>query len=131
MDKAALVARIVLGLVFTVFGLNFFLAFFEMPPPEAEGAQQFLGALVGSGYFFNFLKLTEVVCGVLLVTGLFVPLALTILAPVIINITLFHLFLEPGGLILSIVLVALEIFLAYAYRGHFSGVLARKATVTR
>lgn len=129
MAKAALVARILLGLVFTVFGLNFFFGFFEMPPPEPQAAQDFMGGLIGSGYFFNFLKITESVCGILLLSGFFVPLALTVLAPVILNITFFHVFLDPSGLPLAIVLVALEVFLAYAYRGHFSGVLARRATV--
>jgi hypothetical protein len=70
---------------------------------------------------------TQLVCGLLLLTGRFVPLALTLLAPVLVNILAFHLALEPDGTGLAVVLVALELFLAWAYRAHFRGVLTANA----
>jgi len=112
MNKASLIARILLGAIFFIFGLNGFLNFIPMPPmPEQAGA--FMGGLAASGYFFPFLKATEVVCGLLLLIGAFVPLSLVVLAPIIIQIVLFHAFLAPDGLALPIVIVLLEAFLAF------------------
>ncbi|HEY4186392.1 MAG TPA: DoxX family protein [Polyangia bacterium] len=114
--------RLFLGLAFTVFGLNFFLHFLPMPaPPPQAGA--FLGALGGSGYLFPLLKATEVVTGLLLLGGLLVPLALTVLAPILINIIGFHLFLEPSGLPIPLALLAAEIYLAWTYRAAFAPML--------
>ena len=101
-------ARIFLGLVFTVFGLNFFLHFLPMPPAPPRAAA-FAGALFGSGYFFPLLKSIEVVAGLLLLANLFVPLTLAVLAPIIVNIIGFHLFLEPSGLPIPLVVLAAEI----------------------
>ena len=126
MDKLRGVARILLGLFFFVFGLNGF--FNVLPPPELpEPAGAFMGALVESGYFLVFLKLTETVCGFLLLIGRFVPLALTVLAPVVLNIILFHLFLAPAGIVPGLVALVLGVYLAWAYRGSFRGVLAASA----
>lgn len=124
MQKAVLAARVVLGLIFTVFGLNGFLHFIPMPEMSQE-AGGFLGALAASGYMFPVLKVTEIACGVLLLIGRWVPLALTILAPVVLNIVLFHVFLEPtpDGLFVPILSVALGVFLARAYGSSFAGVL--------
>ncbi|MEQ1664168.1 MAG: DoxX family membrane protein [Bdellovibrionales bacterium] len=112
MSKLPMIARILLGLIFVVFGLNGFFNFLPMPPmPEAAGA--FLGGLGGSGYFFPMLKGTEVLCGLALLSGGFVPLALIVLAPIILNIFMFHAFLAPSGLALPIVIGLLEIYLAF------------------
>jgi len=115
-------ARIFLGLVFTVFGLNFFLHFLPMPPAPPRAAA-FAGALFASGYLFPLLKATEVVAGLLLLGGLFVPLTLAVLAPIIINIVGFHLFLEPSGLPLPLVVLAAELCLAWSYRSAFAPML--------
>jgi len=115
-------ARLFLGLGFTVFGLNSFLHFMPLPaPPPNAGA--FLGALGASGYLFPLLSATQVVTGLLLLSGRFVPLALTLLAPILVNIIGFHLFLEPSGLPLPLALVAAEIFLAWTYRAAFAPML--------
>lgn len=119
-------ARIVLGLVFFVFGLNGFLGF--LPAPELTGAPgAFVGALAATGYMFPLIKGTEVVAGVLLLSNRFVPLALTLLAPVIVNIALFHFVLAPESLAMVFVILALELFLAWSYRGAFRSVVAAKA----
>jgi putative oxidoreductase len=110
MGKLPLIARLLLGAIFLVFGLNGFLNFIHTPPmPERAGA--FIHGLLSTGYFFSFLKSTEVVCGALLLIGVFVPLALVVLAPIVINIILFHLFLAPSGLPLAGVIGALMIYL--------------------
>ena len=97
MRTLILVARILLGLMFTVFGLNFFFHFIpQPPPPPAAGA--FAGAMFATGYLFNLLKVLEVLSGLALLSGFFVPLALAVLAPIIVNILFFHAFLAPAGL---------------------------------
>ena len=127
MQKAVLGARLLLGLIFTVFGLNGFLNF--LPPPEVnEGAGAFLGALAATGYMFPLIKATEVVGGVLLLANRCVPFALTILAPVVVNIALFHIVLDTAGLPVALAVLVLEIFLAWGYRDSFKGVLASKAS---
>ncbi|MBX3274512.1 MAG: DoxX family protein [Sandaracinaceae bacterium] len=119
-------SRVLLGLAFLVFGLNGFLGFLPMPPHEgAAGA--FLGALAASGYMFPLIKGTEVVVGLLLLSNRFVPLALTILAPVTVNIVLFHAVLEPAGIVLPLVLAALQLHLAWAHRASFAGVLSARS----
>jgi uncharacterized membrane protein YphA (DoxX/SURF4 family) len=117
--KAPLIARILLGLIFFVFGLNGFLNFLPTPPPS-EKMMAFASGLMASGYFFPFLKGVEVICGALLLSGAFVPLALVVLAPIILNIFLVHAFLAPDGVVLALVIGALEIYLAFfadPYRG--------------
>jgi putative oxidoreductase len=120
--KATHGARIVLGLIFFVFGLNGFLHFIPQPPMSGP-PEEFLGALIATGYLFPLLKTTEVVTGALLLSGRLVPLALVVLAPVIVNIFAFHLFLAPAGLALPLLVVALEIFLARSYWGAFAGLM--------
>ena len=121
MKMAVTVARILLGLVFFVFGLNGFLHFMPNPPPTpAAGA--FFGALIGTGYMFSLVFLPQVVGGALLLLNVAVPFALVILAPVILNIILFHIYLSPVPMQLAIALVvaALELFLAWYYRANFA-----------
>jgi hypothetical protein len=120
--KAIHASRILLGLIFAVFGLNGFFHFLPQPPMSGPPAA-FVGALFASGYFFPLLKGTEVISGALLLSNRLVPLALTVLAPVIVNIVAFHAFLAPSGLALPIVIVALEVFLARSYRSVFRPVL--------
>lgn len=123
------VARVLLGLVFFVFGLNGFLHFMPNPPVPAR-AGEFLGALAATGYMFPVIKGTEVVAGALLLGGRFVPLALVLLAPVIVNIVLFHLILAPGAYGILALIVGLEVFLAWSYRDSFAAVLRADARPT-
>jgi len=123
---APTVARVLLGLPLVVFGLNGFLNFIPVPPPEGAAAT-FMGGLAAAGYFFPLLKATEIVTGLLLLSGRFVPLALTILAPIVLNIVAYHGLVLGAGLPLPLVMAALGIFLAWSYRDSFRGVLAAKA----
>jgi len=119
--KISLVARTLHGLAFTVFGLNFFLHFLPEPaPPPAGGA--FLGALVG-GKILLVVKIVEISAGVALLGNRFVPLALTLLAPVEIGILTYHGVFDPSGLPVVAVLIALTVYLARAYRAAFAPML--------
>jgi uncharacterized membrane protein YphA (DoxX/SURF4 family) len=122
-------ARFVLGACFFVFGLNGFLNF--IPPPSAPppaGAMAFAGALLQTGYMFPLIKGTEVVAGALLLANRFAPLALALLAPVVLNIVLFHALLAPTGSVIAGAVLVLEVYLAWAYRGAFAPMLAAKVT---
>jgi len=121
-------ARFLLGLVFFVFGLNGFLNFIPPPTePMPEGAVSLGVALMNSGYLLQFIKGTEVLGGLLLLSNRFVPLALVVLAPIVLNILAFHLFLLPSGTGLSVVILALELYLAWAYRRAFAPLLTPRA----
>lgn len=121
--KLDMAAQALLGIIFFVFGLNGFLNFLPMPE-LGEQAGKFMGGLGGSGYFFPALKLVEVTAGLALLVRLFAPLALLLLAPVVVQILLFHVFLEPGGLPLAIVITLLEAYLGFVvYRDTFAKVL--------
>ena len=119
MKYATIAARLVLGLMFVVFGLNHFIGFIKLPtdgmPPDALA---YLGLLTGSG-IMNVVKVLEVAGGALLLVGKFVPLGLVILMPVIVNILLYELCLlqKPG---IAVVMAALGVFLIYSYRGVFA-----------
>jgi len=120
------VARVTLGLAFATFGLNKLLPFLPQPPISGPPAQ-FFGALAATGYMIPLLATTEMVAGLMLLSGRFVPLGLTLLAPVIVNILGFHLFLAHGGLALPLVVLALELYLAWAYRDAFAPVLRMRS----
>ncbi|HLI79775.1 MAG TPA: DoxX family protein [Candidatus Binataceae bacterium] len=122
------ILRSLLGLIFLVFGLNKFLHFIPNPP-EPPAAMDFFGALFRAGYFLPMLATTEVISGVLLLTGMMVPLALVLLAPVIVNIFMFHLFLAPAGLPLAIVVVVLELVLAWMHRDVYAPLFSSSGSV--
>ena len=117
-----MIARILLGLIFFVFGLNGFLNFLPTPPmPEAAGS--FAGALAATGYMFPLIKLIEVIVGILLLANKFVPLALLLLAPITVNILLFHAVLAPAGLPLPIVILVLHLYLARVHSAAYKPIL--------
>ena len=124
--KLPTVARVALGLVFFVFGLNGFFHFLPQPPAPPR-AMAFAGALFASGYFFPLLKTVEVAAGALLLAGALVPFALTLLAPIIVNIVAFHLFLAPGNYAVVGIVLAAEIYLAIVHRAAFAPLFARRA----
>lgn len=115
-------ARILLGLIFVVFGLNGFLGFIPLPPHEGAAAE-FMGGLAAAGYFFPLLKVTEIVVGLALLANRFAPLALVILAPITINIVAFH-SLAPAGLPLALLIVGLQGGLAWHFRAAYRPLLS-------
>jgi len=116
-----IIARTLLGLVFVVFGLNGFLQFMHGPPPQGL-AGDFVKALAASHYFY-VVAFLQIAGGALCLIGRFVPLGLTLLGPVIVNILLFHIFLQPTGLLIAVVVAALALFLLWSYRQAFKGLL--------
>lgn len=122
------IARLLMGLMFTVFGLNGFLPFLPQPEEMPEGIAAFAKAMVESGYLQQLVSGTQLVVGVLLLVNRFVPLALALIAPVIVNIIAVHVFLYPEGIGPGVVVLALELYLAWAYRDAFRSMLVARAT---
>jgi putative oxidoreductase len=121
MKYVIILARVVLGLIFVVFGSNAFLHFIPMPPMQGD-AGAFIGALVHSGYIYPIAAL-QVLGGLcLLIHPRLVPLGLTLLGPVIVNIFLYHISLEPSGLPIAVTVGVLSLFLLWVYRYKFPAI---------
>lgn len=126
MKIAVIIARVLMGVIVVFFGLNGFLQFLKAPLPTGL-AGQFLMALFQSHYVW-FISAVQIVGGVLLLVNRYVPLALTLLGPVIVNIILYHLLLNPAAAQLAMVVTILWFFLFYRFRQDFSGWFVQKAT---
>ncbi len=120
MKTTSLIARFLLGLIFTVFGLNGFLHFIPMPAPTGV-AGQFMGALFVSHYLAVVFTL-QLVGGVLLVANRYVPLALTLLGPIIANIVIYHALMAPEGLPMAVIVTALWAVVVFRVRSAFDGI---------
>ena len=125
MKIVTLIARILLGLISVVFGLNGFLNFLSMGPMPTGLAGQFIGALVVSHYYWVIAAL-QVVGGALLLVNRFVPLALVLLGPVIVNIICYHVFLNPSGAAPAAVVTVLWLIAFYGNRQPFSGIFVQR-----
>jgi putative oxidoreductase len=119
MRTASVIARYLAGVIFLVFGLNGFLNFIPMPPPGGI-AGQFMGALYVSHYLWVIFS-CQVIAGVLLLANRYVPLAVAILAPVIVNILTFHALTAPSGLPLALVVAVLWVLIFADVRPAFAG----------
>jgi putative oxidoreductase len=119
-QKFVLGARVVLGLMFFVSGIIGLLRLAPFPAPTPQ-AERFISALVQTGYLFPIVMAVQTLCGLLLILGFFVPLVLLILAPILVNIVLYQVFLNPSpiGLALGFAPLVLEVGLAYLYRAAF------------
>lgn len=122
MKIGTVIARSLLGLIFFVFGMNMFFNFIPLPPPPEGPARQFMISLAVSHYLYVVGAL-EVVGGALLLGGRLVPLGLSLLGPVIVNILCFHILLEPSGLPMAFVVAALALFLLWRCRANFAGLV--------
>ena len=125
MKIVSVIARYLLGLIFVIFGLNGFLNFIHQPPPANPTALQFLIA-VSASHFAAFFFAVQLIGGLLLLAGIFVPLALTLLAAELYNILAFHLTLAPATIGPALVASVLWVLVFLQYRRSFAGVLAPK-----
>jgi len=122
MKIATIIARVLLGLAFVVFGLNFFLNFIPAPPPPPGLAGDYLKVFAASGYT-HVVGAMQLLSGLLLLIGRFVPIGLTILDAILFNIWTFHLLMAPDGLGPAVVATLLWAFLVWSYRERFVGLL--------
>lgn len=105
-----IIARVLMGALFVFGGIAFF---FTTPPPLTGDMATYFSGLQASKYFFYLLKGTEIACGLALISGFFVPLALVVLAPIVLNIFCVHFFLAPEGLIQAVIIGVVEVYLAF------------------
>jgi putative oxidoreductase len=122
MKKAAHIVRILLGLIVLIFGLNKFLQFAPIPPLSVE-ASEFMAALVKSGYLMEAAAIVEIVTGIMLLINRFLSLALVILFPVLLNAFWFHLFLDPAGIAVAFIAMAMNHFLFFANKESYKSML--------
>lgn len=121
MKVVTVILRSLFGLMFVVFGSNAFLHF--MPMPEMTGyPAQFIGSMAASGYLLPIAAL-QVIGGALVLSGWFVPLGLTLLAPIVVNIDLYHIFMDRAGMPMAVVVSAVLAFLLWRYWNAFAGIL--------
>ena len=125
MKTASTIARYLLGVIFLVFGLNGFLHFIPMPLPPGVAGQFFMA--LGTSHYFVVVFLLELIGAVLLLAGLYVALALAIIAPVVVNILCFHAFMEPSGLPMAVIVSVLWLLAAINVRSAFEGLFLKSA----
>ncbi|MEO8737206.1 MAG: hypothetical protein ABI380_11785 [Edaphobacter sp.] len=128
MKIVVVIARILLGLMFFVFGLDVFIHFIPATPPTAGFAGAFIGALIHSHYVY-FVAAIQLIAGALLLINRFVPLALALLAPVIANILVFHLTMQPEGIPPGIFAAVLWLVLASRLRSSFAPLFVQKTAL--
>ena len=119
MKTTSIVARYLLGLIFLVFGLNGFLNFIHQPPPSNPLAIQFLVA-VSASHYIAVVFLAQIIGGILLLSGRFVPLGLAVLAPVLVNVLNYHVTMDPGGIGLGLITIILWVIALLPYRSSFT-----------
>jgi putative oxidoreductase len=125
MKIATIVVRVLLGALFLFASVSYFLKL--MPQPPLEGAMKtFNEGLEASGYIMPVVKTIELICGLALLAGRFVPLALILLAPIVVNIFGVHLMLERSGLPMAVIVAAATLFLAYAHRDKYKSLFVSK-----
>ena len=122
MKIATIITRTLLGLIFVTFGSNMFLHFIPTPPLPDGPAREFITALFLSHYVY-VVGAVQVVGGLILLSGRWEPLGLTLLGPVIVNIDCFHALMAPAGLPMASVVSLLALFLLWRYREHFAGLV--------
>ena len=122
MKIATIIVRILLGLAFAFFGSNFFFHFIPTPPPPPGLVGDYIKVFGASGYA-DVIGAMQLLCGLLLLVGRFVPLGLTILGGIIFNILVIHILMDPRGIGPGIVVTLLWLFLVWNYRERFAGIL--------
>jgi len=125
MKRGVVVARVLLGLIFTFFGSNMLFQFLPAPPLAGDVAT--MSQLMFVHRWTHFYGVVQVAAGLMLLFGRFVPLGLTLLAGMIVNILLFHITLNPSGIGPGLLAGLLELYLVYAYRESFAGIFAANA----
>jgi uncharacterized membrane protein YphA (DoxX/SURF4 family) len=126
-QRIILGARVLLGLVYFIVGVIGLLNLAQLPTRTAAAAN-FLGAMQATGYLYRTVNLVEFVCGAALMLGLFVPLALVLLAPLLVNILLYTVFLDPVGLPIAAAVLLIDLFVVWCYRAAFLAVFQMKPT---
>lgn len=119
------ILRILLGFLYLVFGLDYFLRFIPYQPAHTGAAEALKVGLIGTGYIYPMMKTIQVICGLSLIINRYAPFCAVILFPISLNVFLFHTILVPSGWIMGVLLLVPNIFLGYAYRNYYSGMFVK------
>jgi putative oxidoreductase len=125
MKIAVIIVRVLMGLLFLFSSVTYLFNLIPVPPLEGD-MKTFSEGLAASGYLMTLIKVTELICSLALISGFFVPLAIVVLFPIIVNIFFVHLMLAPEGMPVAIFVLVGALFIAYAKRDHYKGLLAAK-----
>ena len=126
MKKTVLVSRILLGFLYLVFGLDYFLQFIPYQPLHTGAAGAFIAGLKGTGYFYPIQKVIQIVGGLSLLLNRYPAFSAVVLFPISLNVLLFHTFLVPSGWLMGVTLVAPNLLLGYGYRKYYSAMFTAK-----
>src|SRR4030095_1179969 len=126
MKKATIVSRVVLGFIYLVFGLDYFLHFIPYEPNHTGRVAAFKAGLKGVGYFYPMIKSIQIAGGISLLVDQYAPFFAVVLFPISVNVFLYHTILVPSGWLMGILLIVPNLFLGYAYRRDYRGMFVRK-----
>ena len=126
MKKATIISRILLGFIYLVFGLDYFLHFIPYEPHHTGKVAAFKAGLIGVGYFYPMIKSIQIVGGISLLIDQFAPFFAVVVFPISVNVFLYHTILVPSGWLMGVLLIVPNLFLGYAYRKYYRGMFVRK-----
>jgi len=127
MKITVLISRILVGLIYLIFGLDYFLHFIPYQPEHTGAAQAFKSGLVAAGYFYPMLKSIQIIGGLSLLTNRYAPFFAVVLFPISLNVLLFHTLLAPSGWLMGVTLIVPNLLLGYGYRKYYSGMFTTVA----
>lgn len=126
MKYVTIVSRVLLGFLYLVFGLDYFLHFIPYQPMHTGSAAALKEGLIGTGYIYPMMKTIQVIGGLGLMVNRYAPFFAVVLFPISLNVFLFHTILVPSGWLMGVLLLAPNLFLGYAYRRNYAGLLHKK-----
>lgn len=129
MKTTVLISRLLLGFLYLVFGLDYFLHFIPYQPLHTGAAGAFIAGLKGTGYFYPIQKVLQITGGISLLTNRYAPFSAVVLFPISLNVLLFHTFLVPSGWLMGVFLVAPNLLLGVGYWKYYSSMFVAKAVV--
>ena len=129
MKTSTIICRIVLGLIYLVFGLDYFLHFIPYQPNHTGAAAALKNGLMEAGYIYPMMKFIQIAGGISLLVNRYAPFSAVVLFPISLNVFLFHTILVPSGWYMGVLLLVPNLFLGYAYREYYRGMFVRKAEV--
>ena len=126
MKNVTTISRVLLGFIYLVFGLDYFLHFIPYVPNHTGRVAAFKAGLLGVGYFYPMIKSIQIVGGISLLINQYAPFFAVVLFPISLNVLLYHTILVPSGWLMGVLLIVTNLFLGYAYRKYYSGMFVRK-----
>ena len=129
MKITTIILRILLGLIYLVFGLDYFFHFIPYQPNHTGAAADLKNGLMNTGYIYPMMKSIQIVGGISLIINRYAPFFAVVLFPISLNVFLFHTILVPSGWFMGVLLLGPNLFLGYAYRKYYKGMFVRKAEV--